>query len=148
MEIALTSPDKKSWRAAWMVDKIHDQNPELVLPYIPALIEKLIDLKDMGKKRHFLKLIGMHEIPVESSGFLADYCLTTLSSSEPPAVRVHAMQVLFNISEMEKDFKPELLDTIEQEMEFRPTPGILTRGAKLAKKLRCQILKSNSAKGR
>jgi hypothetical protein len=130
-----------------MVDKINDQSPDLIVPYIPALIDKLSKLNDLGKKRHFLKLISMHEIPEDKTGFLANFCLASLSSAEPPAVRVYAMQVLFNISEIEWDFKPELLEIIEQELEFRPTPGIVSRGSKLLKKLRVQISQSNSSKG-
>jgi hypothetical protein len=48
------------------------------------------------------------------------------------------MQVLYGISENEPDFKPELIQIIEQEMEYRPTPGIISRGSKLLKKLRKQ----------
>jgi hypothetical protein len=140
MEIVLNSTDKKSWRAAYLADKIHDLYPGLLLPYLEPMIIKLQTLKDLGKKRHFLKLISAHDIPEQHLSFLFDFCLKTLSSEEPPAVRVHAMQVLFNISEKEKDFKPELILLIEQEIEFRSTAGIITRGTKLVKKLRKQVL--------
>lgn len=139
MEVALNSDGQKSWRAAWMADKIHDRFPGLINPYLVPMVLKLKDLKDMGKKRQFLKLISLHEIPDIYSGFLVGYCLDTLSSAEPPAVRVHAMQVLYNISEAEHDMKPELIGIIEQEIEFRPTPGVIARGSKLVKKLRKQI---------
>lgn len=143
MDIALSSTDKKSWRAVWLADRIHDHYPGLLLPYLEPMIIKLQTLEDLAKKRHFLKLISAHEIPEQHLSFLFDFCLKTLTSEEPPAVRVHAMQVLFNISEIEKDLKPELILIIEQEMEFRSTAGIITRGSKLVKKLRKQVSDSS-----
>ena len=138
MEIALTSNEKGSWRAAWMADKIHDRYPELIRPYLDEMTDSLHNLRDRGKIRHFLKLISMNQIREDHFGFLVDYCLRTLESSEPPANRVHAMQVLYNISEVEKELKPELIQIIEQEIEYRPTPGILTRGKRILKMLHKQ----------
>ncbi|NQU84731.1 MAG: hypothetical protein HQ541_03125 [Mariniphaga sp.] len=139
MDIALNGKEKNSWRAAWMVDKIHDEYPELLQPYLETIILKLKSLNDLGKKRHFLKLISINVIPKKHYGFLVDFCLKALSSNEPPAVRVHAMQTLYNISEHESDFKPELIHIIEHEIEFRSTAGIISRGIRLLKKLRKQV---------
>ena len=141
MDIALNSNEKNSWRAAWMADKIHEQYPEIMIPYIVPMIERLKTLKDTGKKRHFLKLISINRIPEPYFAFLVDYGLRVLSSEEPPAVRVHAMQTLFNISEYETELKPELIQVIEQEMEYRSTAGIISRGSRLLKKLRQQVRK-------
>ena len=140
MEIAFENKDQVSWRAAWMADKIHEKHPEVIEPFLVPIILQLKTESHTGKKRHFLKLVSMHPVPDEFDSFLMDYCLNILTAeNEPPAVRVHAMQVLFNISEKIPDLKPELADIIENEMEFHPTPGILTRGKKLAAKLRKQI---------
>ena len=140
MDTALNNDEAISWRAAWMADKINDKHPDLIKRYIPDLIEKLKTETMHGKRRHFLKLISLNRIPDEWDSFLIDYCLGALTSGrEPPAVRVHAMQVLFNISEKLPDLKPELIDVIENEMEFHPTPGILTRGKKIITRLRKQI---------
>lgn len=138
MDITLNSTDKNSWRAAYIADKIHDNNPELIYPYLKTIISILKTLKDLSKKRHFLKLLSMNDLPKNQFGFLVDFCLNTLSSSEPPAVRVHAMQILFNISETEPELKPELIQIIEQEIEYRSTAGIISRGTKILNKLRKQ----------
>lgn len=140
MDIALHSTENKSWRAAWMADKIHDKYPHLVLPYLEPMIEKLRHDLQQGKKRQFLKLISLHNIPEKYFGFLVDKCIEFLTSAkEPPAIRVHAMQVLYNISEKEPDLKPEILAVIRHEMEYHSTAGIISRGSKLAKKLQRQI---------
>lgn len=144
MDIALNDTSKNSWRAAWMIDKINESFPKLIIPYIPQIIGQLKKEESTSKKRHFLKQISLNTIPKTNYGFLVDYCLTALSSAkEPPAVRVHAMQILYNISEDEPDLKPELLAVIQHEIEYHSTAGIISRGLKLAKKLQKQI-KNNS----
>lgn len=144
MDVALNSNKPHSWRAAWMADKVHDNHPELLLPFLEKMIEKLCKPLHVGKKRQFLKLISLHDVPEFHHGFLVDYCLNALTSAtEPPAVRVHAMQILFNISEKVPDLKPELLAVIQHELEYHATPGIRSRGGKLAKKLHQQIQINN-----
>jgi hypothetical protein len=139
-EIAFHSNHPKSWRAAWLMDKIHEKNPALVSPFLAEMIRQIKTEQNDGKKRHFLKLISLHDIPREEQGFLFDHCLNVFcSQKEPLAVRVHAMQILYHISETEVGFKPEVLAIIEHEMENHPSAGIVSRGRKLAKKLREQI---------
>ncbi|MBW6533727.1 MAG: hypothetical protein K0B11_01845 [Mariniphaga sp.] len=136
IDLAFNEQHPKSWRAAYIADKINDNHQELISPFIPEMILRLKTEKNSSKKRHYLKLISQHNFPRKFHSFLVDYCLECFSSSsEPVANRVHAMQVLFNISEKEPGFKPELLSIIEHEMELHPTPGIVSRGKKLVKKL-------------
>ena len=140
MGIALYSADANSWRAAYIVDKIHEKNPDYILPYVNKITEQLKVENHAGKKRHFLKQISLCPISSKHYGFLFEYCLNALGSAkERAAVRVHAMQILFNISEKEPELKPEILALIEHEMEYHSTAGIISRGRKLANKLRKQI---------
>lgn len=139
-EIAFYSNDPKSWRAAYLIDKINDNKPGLIRPFISEMIEKLKTERNESKKRHFLKLLSTNDLSTEQLGFLTDFCIDVFTSDkEPVAVRVHAMQVLFNISEIQPDLKPEILLIIEHEMENHFSAGILSRGGKLAQKLRKQI---------
>ncbi|WP_347838776.1 hypothetical protein [uncultured Draconibacterium sp.] len=140
MQLALTDTRQRSWRAAYLADKIHDDHPALLHPYLPAIIEKLKTEKNASKRRHWLKLISMNRVEEEHFGFLFDYCIDVFTSGkEAVAVRVHAMQILYNISENEPDLKPEVLQIIENEMELHATAGIRSRGKKLSTKLRKQI---------
>lgn len=133
---ALENDHPKSWRAAYIADKINENHPELIAPFIPEIIGRLKTENNTSKKRHYLKLISLHKFSGKHVSFLVNYCLKCFTlASEPVANRVHAMQILFNISEVETDFKPELLSIIEHEMELHPTPGIVSRGKKLVKKL-------------
>jgi len=136
MSKALDDSRPENWRAAWMVDKIHDKYPELVLPYFPAITQFLFTTQNSGKKRHFLKLLSLHPVPEENMALLLNYCINVFSNAaEPVAVRVHAMQTLFNIAQQEPDFSGELIDLIEHEMEYHGSAGLVSRGRKLLKRL-------------
>jgi hypothetical protein len=135
-QIALYGKQPKSWRAAWLMDKIHEKEPLLIAPVIPEIIDQLKVEKSEGKKRHFLKLVSLNAIPENSLGFLTNFCIKVFTSSkEPIAVRVHAMQILYNIAVTEPGLKPEIRAIIEHEIENHPSAGLESRGRKLLKKL-------------
>lgn len=126
-----------AWRAFWIADKIHEQHPGLIVPFLPEMSELVLKTKDQAKKRHLLKLISLNKIPEEMMADLLDFCIGRFSdASEPVAVRVHAMQVLFNIAREQPDFAGELTDLIEHEIEYHGSAGIKSRGKKLLQKLR------------
>ena len=67
---------------------------------------------------------------------LFNFCFEVFTNStEPVAVRVHAMQILFNIAQKEPDFTGELINLIENEIELHGSAGIASRGRKLLLKL-------------
>jgi len=136
--IKLTFDDSEArhWRAAWMVDKINDKHPDMIIPYLPAMTDFVLKNRNAGKKRHLLKLISLHELQQERAGELLNFCIEVFTSAkEPVAVRVHAMQILYNIALQEPDFASELVEIIEHEIEFHGSAGMSSRGHKLIKKL-------------
>jgi hypothetical protein len=58
------------------------------------------------------------------------------SGKEPAAVRVHAMQILYNTAVKEPELIPEILLIIEDELENHSTAGITSRGRKLIANLK------------
>ena len=137
MDLALYNPNRKSWRAAYLVDKINDIFPELLNPFLNEMIEQVKIEKNESKRRHFLKLLSMNKLSQMQEGLILDFCINTFTSAkEPVAVRVHAMQVLFNIAQSEPELQTEILAIIEHELENHATAGISSRGKKLAQKLR------------
>lgn len=140
MNIVLRDGEATSWRAAWIADKIHEIRPELVTPFLPAMMQFALKTPDAGKKRHLLKLISLHPVPDEYLAELLNFCMTLFTNpNKPVAIRVHAMQVLFNIAEKEPEFSGELIDLIEHEIEFHGSAGLSSRGRKLLKKLRKKV---------
>lgn len=137
MDIVLRDGEATSWRAAWIADKIHEIRPELVTPFLPEITQFALKTANTGKKRHLLKLISFHSIPENNLVELLNFCITIFTNpAEPVAIRVHAMQILFNIAMKEPEFSGELIDLIEHEIEFHGSAGLSSRGKKLLKKLR------------
>ncbi len=137
IDIALYDSIQKSWRAAYLVDLINDTKPTLLLSFLNKIIDQVKIEKNESKRRHFLKLISQNELSQEQQGELFDFCVNTLiSAKETVAARVHAMQILYNISLTEPELKPEILAIIEHEIENHSTPGIASRGKKLVTKLK------------
>ncbi len=144
MDVALDDTQQGNWRSIYMVDKIHDQYPDLVEPFIPVMIDFLMVTNDDSKKRHLLKLISAHAIPEDKVALLLNYCIETFTNAAlPVAVRVHAMQILFNIAVEEPDFAGELIELIDHEMDYHGSAGIISRGKRLLKKL--WLMKNGSA---
>jgi hypothetical protein len=139
LSIAFDDSQAINWRAMYLFELIHNQYPELVVPYLPAMSDFLFTTKNASKKRHLLKLISLHDLPEENMAFLLNFCIEEFTNAtQPVAVRVHAMQILFNIAQKEPEFANELIDLIENEIEYHGSAGISSRGLKLLKKLKSQ----------
>ena len=140
MDIALTGNERLSWRAAWVAEKINDSHPGILLPWIGPVTSALHYLNHPGKKRQFLKLISLYPIAPEHRAFLVDYCLETLDHrGDPPGVKAHAMQVMYNISQDEPGLKEELLQIMEYVIELDESAGITARARKIAGQLAREI---------
>ncbi|MGZ2371489.1 hypothetical protein ACXR6G_17045 [Ancylomarina sp. YFZ004] len=130
-----TGSHEKSWRATWLMDKVYDEAPELVRPYIPQMIQLIPNLECQSKQRQFLKLISAEPLPKTISGDFINSCFDLLiSNATPVAVRVYAMQILFNFSQQEPDIKNELALVIEESMSDG-SAGFKSRGKRILKKL-------------
>ncbi len=131
-----TGEHERAWRATWLMDKVYDEAPELIRPYIPKMIKLIPSLKCESKQRQFLKLIAAEPLPKNVSGEFINCCFDLLiSNSTAVAVRVYAMQILFNFSQQEPDIKNELALVIEEFMSDG-TAGFKSRGKRILKKLK------------
>lgn len=146
MEIAMEGDDAVSWRAAWIADKLSFKKPELLLPWSRKLVTLLPGLTHTGKKRQFLRMVTQVPVDQEVAGVLFDYCQERLvDPREPVAVKAYAMQILYHISEDQKELKPEVAETIRQVMEIYPESGIQARCRNLIRKLSREISSANRA---
>jgi len=128
--------DEISWRAAWTMDKINDKYPEMIHPFLNELIIRAGKTKINGIKRIFLKIISLQPLPDDLTGNFVDFCFKTLrSSDEPIAVRVNAMQILFNVCLKIPDLTNELIFSIES-IQNDASAGIISKSKKLLKQLK------------
>jgi hypothetical protein len=114
-------------RAAWVASVITDEYPEMLTPYLDKLFAELKNFSHSGVRRMFLRYLATITIPEQYQGLLFDDCYTwLLSKDEPPAVKVHSMQILLNISRNEPDLLRELKLVLE-ELTNHDSAGIQSR---------------------
>jgi len=126
---------KISVMAVWIWDSIIIKYPEMFNPYLVEAIEILHKFKLDGTKRLLLKIIVRYNIEENLKGRLFNLCVKYLMDpKEPVAIKVHSMQIMYNISQTEPDLKPEIIDIIEYQYEFNSI-AYKSRADKLLKKL-------------
>jgi len=124
-----------STRSAWAFENVCKRYPDLLNNYIDEIIKMLPEIKNDAIKRHMLKILSFSDLPENRLGKLFDSCLIYIEDPEEPvAVKVHSLQILYNISEIEKELKPELIAIIKNQSQ-KSSSGFKARGALLLEKL-------------
>jgi len=137
-DLILTNEEYISGRAAWVIEHIWLDHPEMIEPYINEMIDFLKISKYDNQKRHFTKILStrnLNELDEDHLGILIDRCFTWLEDPiYPTAVKMFSMQIIYNYIETEPALAPELIAIIENQYADS-TPGFKNRGDKILKKL-------------
>lgn len=135
VSIYLANEEPVSRRAAWALDLYTEAHPELLIPIIELIVSHLPTFEHDGMKRHSLRMLARSPLPKENSGQLISQAFNfLLSPVETPAVKVHAMEILYNASLVEPDIRQELIDSIEWRFQ-EESAGVRSRGEKILKRL-------------
>lgn len=135
LELALYEEDPLAWRATWVLDGCDEQHPGLASNQISRITRRLPDLESMGSLRSLLRLLCRYEIPEEDQGLLIDLCFGYLVSElYQLAVKVHAMQIIYNHVLLYPELKHELITVIEDQTENNSV-GFMSRGRRIINQL-------------
>jgi len=135
LELALHDKDPVAWRASWVLDGSDEQQPGLATRYLNKIVQALPALESKGSLRSLLRMLCRYDIPEENQGLLIDLCFSYLVSElYPLAVKVHAMQIIYNHVLLYPELKDELVTVLEDQMENN-TVGFLARGRRLIKQM-------------
>ena len=138
VDIMLTTNDSITLRAAWAISVITDKEPWLFEPRIYEVFDKRNSFKHPSIARFLLRYMAHVELREEKLGEIFDFSYNALNNTNnPPAIRVYAMQVLFNIAMKEPDLINELILVIESHLDTG-SAGLINRGEKLIKKLKAK----------
>ncbi|MFO7939155.1 MAG: hypothetical protein R6U66_05340 [Bacteroidales bacterium] len=139
MQLVTPEEGRIAGRAAWVMEKVAAQHPALLIPYLNKLIQILPAAQNDALKRHILKQLTLYPLVEEELGFLYEYSMEVLlSKRERVAAKIYAMQLMYQISTIEPDLKPELMVLIESRYNTG-SPGYKNRASKLLKKLSKEI---------
>ena len=125
-----------AWRSCWIIDTASEDFPDLLADKIPVIVEGLLSTKSRSLKRHFTRILCRYPVPEEYLGLIVNRSFELLAPSEPIAVRVFALQLLFNITQTLPDLKGELISVIESLMDEGGSAGFINRSTKLLRQLR------------
>ena len=131
----LKDQEPVSRRAAWVADVVTEKHPKWLNHRIDEMVSRLGTFTHDGMKRQSLRMLSRSKFPEAQLGQLITLCFNWLTSAEESvAVKMFSMEILYRISQQEKEIKKELADSIEWRMQ-EETPGFRSHGSKLLKQL-------------
>ncbi len=137
LEFGLQDKHQFAMRAIRVIDLVSEQNPELLLPYLPHLIENIHKFKTIGLKRGFARILSEQNYfyNEDHAGRLVHTCFNWLNDpAEAIALKIYSMTILYKISNTYPEIKPELISSIENEIP-KNSAAIRGRGRRILKKL-------------
>lgn len=132
IELFLHDEYRVTQRAAWPVSNCVIANHFLINKHWKKLIDNLRkpDIHN-AIKRNTVRFLQYIQIPKKQRGPIMDICFGFLESpTEPLAVKVFSMQVLYNLSLIYPEIKPELKLLIEEQF-LNQTAGFKSRAKKI-----------------
>ena len=136
LKLSFNEKDPLAWRAGWILDGSDELYPGLASDHISKIIQKLPDLKSTGTVRSLLRLLSRYEISEDDQGLLIDLCFGYMVSGfYPVAVKVHAMQIIYNHVLLYPELKNELVTVIEDQVENNSV-GFKSRGMRIIGQLK------------
>lgn len=135
--LAFSEPYPMNMRCANVCRYSCTKKPELILPYLDELPEKLKNCKTDGVKRCFLKIYAdlLHVDYFRNIDKLTEVCFNfLLDVKESVAIRAYSMDIIFKICHFEPDLKNELLEIAHFETES-PFSGMVAKAKKIIKKI-------------
>lgn len=134
-EISIENHYPASWRAAWIYSKVVDKNPKLALKHLHLIPKYLLKFNHDGQKRELLKVVLLFPINEQDMGLLLKICFDWLANPhESASVRVHSMQIVYEISCIEPDLQAELKLILLQLLPDADA-GLKNRATKILEKL-------------
>ena len=135
-QLIFSAEERLAWRSCWIIDSASEDSPELLEEKLPTILNAYFSTKSRSLKRHFARILCRYPIPESYLGGVVNRSFELLIPSEPAAVRVNAMQLLFNISIQLPEIKGELASVIESLIDEGGSAGFMNRSQKLLRKLR------------
>lgn len=136
MQLFLNEEYRIVQRAAFVVSKVGDQNPQLLEPYYDVMVGHLQHAGQQDAvKRNVLRILQDADIPEDLHGELMNICFEFLADiNEPIAIRVFSMTVLDNLSNHYPEIRQELHAILEEQLELGCSAGFRSRAKKILKK--------------
>jgi hypothetical protein len=122
-------------RVAWAVAITLDQNPYLGISYQNQMVKILKSPLHPAVTRTILRYFSQIDILENLQGEIYEKCYGYLMETGcPAAIRVHSMQIMYNLGTQNPDLLNELKLVLAEILPYSDG-GVLNRGTKLLKKI-------------
>jgi len=122
--------------AAWAMSHCADKYPQLIVPYIGALIPLLKNDQPVWTRRNVARVLQFVSIPEAHQGNVVNICFNILlNPKDALAVQAFSMTILYNITCEQPELKDELITVIEDMLQHG-SAGIKSRGKKTIRALK------------
>jgi hypothetical protein len=137
MKLFLHGDQDISRRSAWVVSHCGERHPELVKPWLKAIIKRIQEPNiDNAIQRSIMRVLQYAEIPKSVQGTVANICFNYISDTKTAiGPQAFAMTVLSNIAKREPDLLKELSIIVRQMLPYG-TPAFRARAKKIFKDLK------------
>ncbi len=138
IEFSYSDDKKLAFHSSWTLNKVCDKNPELIIPFLPAIVESLGKIDNESALRSILRILTMTEmtrLSVKHHGILAEYCFSALRSGYTAiAIKAYSMEILYRLAVLYPELANELSASINM-LQGEGSAGIISRGRMILKKL-------------
>lgn len=122
-------------RMAWVLTRVCERHPEFLVKYYDEIIHWLPSTDTMGIHRSILRSMVAMKHPKTEEGRWVDYLCSVLQNPQTDvAVKVHAMQLLYNYTKVYPELGHELKLLIEEQYE-KQTPAFKARARRILPRL-------------
>ncbi len=127
--------DPLKWRACWIFESVCLSQPEVLNQYINKIAELYPKLTHKPSRRMLGHILSETEIPEKFESDILNAAFDWLNDpDEPIAVRVHAMQIVFNLSIKYPELQQELKATLHH-LYDTGSAGFRNRAGKILAKI-------------
>lgn len=140
MQIALSDNIPQNWRAVRVIDLVSSKYYDLFIPYVNEIAQKFTSFRNVGQKRGLSKILIKYtnKLSENNTVNLIETCFKYLmSGKEAIAVKIYCMQILYEMSKLNKDIIGELEAVILYKLDDE-TPAFKARARMILKKI-CKI---------
>ena len=135
LDLALYENDPVAWRAGWILDGSDELHPGMASGSVTKIVHRLPRIESTGTLRCLLRLLCRYDIDEEDQGILIDLCFGYMVSElYPVAVKVHAMQIIYQHVLIYPELKEELITVIRDQVNNN-TVGFKSRGMRIIRQL-------------
>lgn len=116
-ELMENDTNKKAWKAAWVLEHIYMENPVAITKHADTMIHIFMTSSCNGSKRILGKLLSLSDITGKVDGHFVNTCFELLKNDTVDvAVKVHAMQLIYNIGQRYPELGVELKMMLEEQI--------------------------------